>query len=547
MHKVSDHPKLSVVGGNLFRVTAAAMFPAPDVLAAVGAARGRLSELAGAPGAGLWALSSTGLGDALRELLALRAQAEGLLAALAGEADSRGVAAETGVRSSAAWLRAAGRVEAAEARELLTLARVLDPGAPARPGSSPAAGAALRRGEVSRAQAKVIATTMGALPRQVDDEPGLRERAEGWLVEQAAALDPVGLAAAGRALHEELTLRVGAVDVDDPAEAARVEAEADRAAYEQRSITRARHAPGLARVRMLLPEDVAATLFAALDPLAKPRPTEDGVRDQRSLAQRRADAFEDLLAHVTNPDPGGEPGGDYAEPGSDAGPDPEPDPVPDSNHNAGSGSDRAWTQTAWPVPGLGSGRGSDDGSNWAGLPAGRPAGDPQVVVTVAWETLLGAAAQAGVLDTGEALTPAQLRGLLCRAEVIPVVLGGNSEPLDVGRARRAFSRYQRAAMLARDGGCAGLGCDPHPRRAHAHHLREWGRHHGPTDTAQGALFCPSWHRRIHAEGWTVRMAANGHPELIPPAWVDPARRPRQNHRFRDLGPLPQRRPPPPRM
>ena len=38
------------------------------------------------------------------------------------------------------------------------------------------------------------------------------------------------------------------------------------------------------------------------------------------------------------------------------------------------------------------------------------------------------------------------------------------------------------------------------------------------------------HRFIHTGAWTVRMAADGLPEFLPPVWIDAARRPRRNPR-----------------
>jgi hypothetical protein len=36
-----------------------------------------------------------------------------------------------------------------------------------------------------------------------------------------------------------------------------------------------------------------------------------------------------------------------------------------------------------------------------------------------------------------------------------------------------------------------------------------------------ALLCTHEHYLVHHDGWEVRMAADGHPEMIPPPWVDP--------------------------
>ena len=49
--------------------------------------------------------------------------------------------------------------------------------------------------------------------------------------------------------------------------------------------------------------------------------------------------------------------------------------------------------------------------------------------------------------------PAQARRLACQAGIIPVVLGGDSEILDVGRTRRLVTDAIRKALNLRDRGC----------------------------------------------------------------------------------------------
>src|SRR6478609_11111578 len=58
--------------------------------------------------------------------------------------------------------------------------------------------------------------------------------------------------------------------------------------------------------------------------------------------------------------------------------------------------------------------------------------DATIVVTIALDTLLGRLHKAGVLDTGERISPGEARRLACTARVIPAVIGGKSEVLDVG-------------------------------------------------------------------------------------------------------------------
>jgi hypothetical protein len=78
---------------------------------------------------------------------------------------------------------------------------------------------------------------------------------------------------------------------------------------------------------------------------------------------------------------------------------------------------------------------------------------PQVVITVPLQTLqeeYGAA----TLHDGGALTAAAARRWACDAQIIPMVLGGAGQPLDVGRSQRLFTGPLRRALVVRDGGCA---------------------------------------------------------------------------------------------
>jgi hypothetical protein len=111
------------------------------------------------------------------------------------------------------------------------------------------------------------------------------------------------------------------------------------------------------------------------------------------------------------------------------------------------------------------------------------------------------------------------------------VLGGPSQVLDLGRTRRSFTPAQRRALTVRDRGCVAPGCDRAPAACDAHHQTQWD-HGGPTDPANGALLCQYHHQQVHRQGWTIALAPNGYPHLLPPESIDPQRRPRQHHRFR---------------
>src|SRR5262249_8666679 len=77
-----------------------------------------------------------------------------------------------------------------------------------------------------------------------------------------------------------------------------------------------------------------------------------------------------------------------------------------------------------------------------------------------------------------------------------------------------------------DGGCVIPGCGVLPSGCEAHHLRPWADG-GPTDLDNQALVCARHHDAVHAGIWRLVMTG-GVPCVVPPAWVDPARRPLRN-------------------
>ncbi len=118
-----------------------------------------------------------------------------------------------------------------------------------------------------------------------------------------------------------------------------------------------------------------------------------------------------------------------------------------------------------------------------------------VVVTMTLEQLLAAQSTA-LLDDGSRMSAGQARRLACEAGIIPVVLGTKSQPLDLGRAARLFTKAQRTALGLRDGGCTAKGCETSASGCHAHHDDPWSRG-GLTDLANGRLLCPRHHRLAH--------------------------------------------------
>jgi 5-methylcytosine-specific restriction protein A len=138
-------------------------------------------------------------------------------------------------------------------------------------------------------------------------------------------------------------------------------------------------------------------------------------------------------------------------------------------------------------------------------------------------------ARGAALEFGGYSSAAQLRRILCDSCVTPVVLGGDGLPLDVGRTRRTATPAQRAALAARDGGCAHPGCDKTPSWCTVHHVIHWVDG-GPTDLDNLIFLCLQHHIMVHQSGWTIQMR-NGLPEFIPPKWLDSTQTPRSHSRL----------------
>lgn len=131
-----------------------------------------------------------------------------------------------------------------------------------------------------------------------------------------------------------------------------------------------------------------------------------------------------------------------------------------------------------------------------------------VVVTMTLDSLVGGLAAAS-LDTGERITADRARRLACEAGIIPAVLGGQSQVLDLGRKRRFHNQAQRIALALEQGGCTAEGCDWPPGMCHAHHDQTpWGRG-GGTSLRNGRLLCPKHHARAHDPTFTMTNLPGG--------------------------------------
>jgi hypothetical protein len=135
---------------------------------------------------------------------------------------------------------------------------------------------------------------------------------------------------------------------------------------------------------------------------------------------------------------------------------------------------------------------------------------PELSVLIDWNTLRsGVLASGGVCETvdGVPLTPAAVRRLACEAWLLPVVLGGDGVPLDVGRRRRLATREQRVALAAMYTGCAMPSCEVRFEQCRIHHLDPW-QPAGLTDLDNLIPLCGRDHHDVHDGGWTLTMTAD---------------------------------------
>jgi hypothetical protein len=142
-------------------------------------------------------------------------------------------------------------------------------------------------------------------------------------------------------------------------------------------------------------------------------------------------------------------------------------------------------------------------------------------VTMSLDALISGIGAARIDGIDEPISAATARRLASDAQIIPIVLGGDGEPLDLGRSQRLFSEPQRRALALRDGGCVWANCNAPPGWCEVAHLTAWAIG-GPTDLRNGALMCPFHHRRFDHDGWDFAWSPDGL-TLIPPAIVDPTR------------------------
>ncbi|GAB3026492.1 hypothetical protein GCM10011376_13080 [Nocardioides flavus (ex Wang et al. 2016)] len=313
----------------------------------------------------------------------------------------------------------------------------------------PALAVAMREGAATLAQAHVIDRALVALPASVDAET--LARAEVYLVEKAGEFGPRELGRIGRRI-----LDVVAPEIAEAAEAARL-ADLEAHAAQQTRLTLRRLGDGTTRISGRIPDLAATRLATYLEAYANPRKPDSVKQPGDAVARlpyprRLGEAFTQLIEAM------------------------------DTERMPLHGGDA----TALVVT-----------VDLAALQADLATAD-----------LIGGGLVPGDDLTGDRITAAQARRLACTAKILPAVLGADSLPLDLGRARRLFSPAQRKALLVRDRTCRAEGCDVPGTWCDAHHLHPWHTG-GRTDLADGVLLCSHHHHRIHDDAFRVERLANG--------------------------------------
>ncbi|MDQ4114182.1 MAG: HNH endonuclease [Actinomycetota bacterium] len=131
-----------------------------------------------------------------------------------------------------------------------------------------------------------------------------------------------------------------------------------------------------------------------------------------------------------------------------------------------------------------------------------------VFITMSVEDLRNDLGTAALGFDGEQISAAEARRMACNADLIPVVLGTDSEILDFGRTARLAYPVQHRALRLRDKCCQAEDCDAPAAWTEAHHLKPWSEG-GLTNLANMVLLCSSDHRRIHDPNYGYERLPDG--------------------------------------
>jgi len=143
---------------------------------------------------------------------------------------------------------------------------------------------------------------------------------------------------------------------------------------------------------------------------------------------------------------------------------------------------------------------------------GKPPRGPRLLLIADYD-VIDRELRNGRLGDGTPIPVEKIRDLACQSDILPGIFRGVSQPLDLGRSRRAASPAQRIALVARDKAC--VGCGANANWCQSHHIIPWAVQ-GNTDIDDMCLLCSRCHHKVHDDHWVVRRTPTGEYHLKPP-------------------------------
>ncbi|MBP1160233.1 HNH endonuclease signature motif containing protein [Rhodococcus sp. PvR099] len=448
-----------------------------------------------------WQLADSELLTLIPELSLRMRQLEALRVRLMHQVDQRCVAEQVGASSPGSWLAGATTMTPGQANRIVRLGREL--------AKHPEVAAAFDAGETDYDQVRAIVELLNKVPdpdaparsdnntadddtAETDSDGDIGDDGDTENVFDIVGTDATRTQACARYLlyaartEDSTTLarRAKALDLI-------LNGDKKNPDSENAELNEFHASPGLGgRVHLKGHLDAASgeALLTALSALSKPRPGADNrdgqtSKDQRTPAQRRADA----LTHIVR---------SYL----------------DSGQAPSEGGERPHINVFVDADDLAAT--TDQHHHHERGHRGRRRGP-------AWMPWLGPIS----LDLAAQIS--------CDADITPITMNADGNPIDVGRTTRLIPRKLRRALNARDCGCAFPGCGRPAAWTEGHHIQHWSNG-GPTNLSNLVLLCRFHHTTIHRGDWTVHISkTDGHPWFTPPRWIDPRRQPMPAHNRRN--------------
>ena len=422
---------------------------------------------------------------------------DALRLALVARADRQQVHRRTGHSSTSAWVASATHGDGAHAAREVVLATSL-----AGEGLA-LTRAAFDAGDVSGRCAGIIASTMDKLPESLTQVE--RAKVETSLVQKAQQLNPGRFYRAAKFALADAER--SAQEVAEHVEAQLLDQETR--AYRLATVTMQDLGDGTTKLQALLPTFTARMLGKVLQSMTAPRrdhlrkAAEAALADGQTAAGDLADGSVAADLHASTRQPAqGIAGAAF---GLGAG----------RGVGRGVGRNADWADIDWAHR-----RGRALTELIEHLDTERLTGKvaATVIITMTMEQAVGAAqaalvqqsirgstgtllemtpsAGAASTDTGTLLSASAARRIACQAGILPAVLGGPGQVLDLGRHHRFFSDPQRTALSVVYDTCAADGCDRPFAWSELHHRHPWSKG-GLTDLDLAVPLCGYHHRLIH--------------------------------------------------